>query len=151
RRVRLLLDRTGETSLLAAPYLPPGLDVALDIGFAQGPVSRSNPFLYHKTTARRLYTRALEDAAGKGLYDVIFMNEDGEITEGARSNIVIEREGRLVTPPIACGLLGGVARARLIREGRLHEEILRRDDLLGAEKVYVSNALVGMQPARLRT
>lgn len=147
-RLRLLLDRTGETALLAAPYLPPG--VALDVGFAAQPVDRRNPFLYHKTTARRLYTQALGQAAARGLYDVIFTNEAGEVTEGARSNIIIERGGRLVTPPVASGLLGGVARARLIREGRLHEEVLRREDLLAAEKVYLSNALVGLQPARLR-
>src|SRR5690606_20600651 len=108
------------------------------------------PFLYHKTTARRLYTQALGQAAARGLYDVIFTNEAGEVTEGARSNIITERGGRLVTPPVASGLLGGVARARLIREGRLHEEVLRREDLLAAEKVYLSNALVGLQPARLR-
>jgi len=150
RRVRLLLDRTGRTSLLAAPYLPPGADVPLDIGFAGETVDRANPFLYHKTTARRRYIAALEKAAGQGLYDLIFTNEEGEVTEGARSNIVIERDGRLLTPPVASGLLPGVARSELIRQGRLQEQVLRREDLLAAEKVYVSNALVGLQPARLR-
>jgi para-aminobenzoate synthetase/4-amino-4-deoxychorismate lyase len=52
----------------------------------------------------------------KGLMDVIFMNERQEVTEGAISNVIIERNGRFVTPPVTCGLLNGVYRRHLYRD-----------------------------------
>ena len=49
--------------------------------------------------------------------DVIFFNERGEVTEGANNNIVIRKDGILLTPPITCGLLPGTLRAHLIETG----------------------------------
>ena len=37
----------------------------------------------------------------------MFCNERGELTEGARSNIFIRREGILLTPPLGAGVLAG--------------------------------------------
>ncbi|HEY4611533.1 MAG TPA: aminodeoxychorismate synthase component I, partial [Bacteroidota bacterium] len=62
-------------------------------------------FLYHKTTNRTLYDRELERAMLDGFFDVIFLNERHELTEGARSNLVVKKDGRGYTPPVECGLL----------------------------------------------
>ena len=37
----------------------------------------------------------------------MFCNERGELTEGARSNIFVERDGVLLTPPLSAGVLDG--------------------------------------------
>jgi len=108
------------------------------------------------TTARARYDRALAAVAARPeVFDVIFLNSRGEVCEGARSNVFVERDGVLLTPPAACGLLPGVMRRRLLESGRAVEKILCREDLRQCEDLrqapalYVGNALRGLMPVRL--
>ncbi|MCP5247517.1 MAG: aminodeoxychorismate synthase component I [Candidatus Accumulibacter sp.] len=104
----------------------------------------------YKTTARARYDRALAAVAARPeVFDVIFLNSRGEVCEGARSNVFVERDGVLLTPPAACGLLPGVMRRRLLESGRAVEKILCREDLRQAPALYVGNALRGLMPVRL--
>ena len=84
------------------------------------------------------------------VFDVIFCNARGEVCEGARSNVFIERDGILLTPPERCGLLPGVMRRHLLDRGLAVERILSRDDLLKAPAVYLANALRGLFRVTLR-
>jgi para-aminobenzoate synthetase/4-amino-4-deoxychorismate lyase len=106
------------------------------------PVDTRDPFLYHKTTHRAAYDRARAMAAECD--DVILWNPMREITESCIANVVVDIGGELVTPPVACGLLPGVARARMLREGAIRERVIRVDDLLRAERVFLINAVRGM-------
>ena len=96
-------------------------------------ISSANPFLYHKTTIR--------EAKPKDYFDIIGINERGEITEGTYTNIAIEKDGKLYTPPISCGLLGGTYREKLIETGMMEEKILYPDDLKQAEKIFCFNSV----------
>jgi para-aminobenzoate synthetase/4-amino-4-deoxychorismate lyase len=75
----------------------------------------------------------------------LFLNERGEITEGARSNVFLREEGDWFTPPVESGLLPGVMRSALLedQELRAREKVLTRDDLFAADEVWVCNALRG--------
>lgn len=53
-----------------------------------------------------------------------YFNEKGELTEGSRSNIVLQIGDKLFTPPINCGLLNGIYRQKLLNEGKCFEQIL---------------------------
>ena len=107
--------------------------------------------LRHKTTARSRYDRALSGLqATPEVFDVIFCNARGEVCEGACSNVFIERDGILLTPPERCGLLPGVMRRHLLDRGLAVERILSRDDLLKAPAVYLANALRGLFRVTLR-
>jgi para-aminobenzoate synthetase/4-amino-4-deoxychorismate lyase len=75
------------------------------------------------------------------------VGEDGAVTEGSFTNVFVERDGVLVTPPLAMGLLPGVLRGRLINEGRAVEGAVTPVDLLGG--FFIGNALRGLMPARL--
>jgi len=77
---------------------------------------------------------------------VIFQNQQGEITEGARSNIFVARDGMLLTPPLEAGILDGRLRAELIAKGQARETVLMPQDLKG--EVYFGNSLRGLIPAR---
>jgi para-aminobenzoate synthetase/4-amino-4-deoxychorismate lyase len=103
----------------------------------------SDVFLRHKTSWRELY-----ESEGKrlGTDEVIFLNERGELTEGARSNIFIRRGDVLVTPPLSAGLLDGCLRAELIAQDKACEGVLTLDDLVG--DVYFGNSLRGLIPAK---
>ena len=77
---------------------------------------------------------------------MLFCNERGELTEGARSNIFVRRDGILLTPPLAAGVLPGILRAELIAHGEAREAMLTPDDLKG--EVLLGNSLRGLMPAK---
>ena len=63
------------------------------------PIDPSDVFLFHKTTNRRTYDRARR----AGYDEVILWNPRREVTEATMANIVVEIDGRRVTPPLECG------------------------------------------------
>jgi para-aminobenzoate synthetase / 4-amino-4-deoxychorismate lyase len=141
RRLRVLLARSGvmaiETRVM--PDVPTG-PVAVRV--VPLPVDPTDIRLRHKTTDRRFY-----DAARAGAFEVLFVDPDGFLTEGSFTNIFVERDGKLLTPPLSLGLLGGVLRQELIDEGRAIETKLRVDDL--NEGFFIGNSVRGLLPARL--
>ena len=107
--------------------------------FAAGPVDSSDVFLFHKTTHRDVYeSRAAEHP---GLFDVLLTNEDGYVTEFTRGNLAVEIDGVVWTPPLDCGLLGGIFRDELLADGRLRERRLTPGDVTGASRVWLINSV----------
>jgi para-aminobenzoate synthetase / 4-amino-4-deoxychorismate lyase len=140
-KVRVLLERSGAVIISHAP-------VEEEAGSGTAIVSASrvfsgDRFLRHKTTRRQLYDQEYAQARQQGYDEVLFLNERGEVTEGAISNVFIEREGRWFTPPIACGLLPGVYRRHLLETRPVAEESLQLQDLASADAVYICNAVRG--------
>ena len=78
------------------------------------------------------------------MFDWIFYDEEGWLTEGARSNIVLLLDGSYYTPALRGGMLNGVMRQKLLLEGRILERKLRVEDLSRAQKVFCINALRSM-------
>lgn len=155
RRLRLALSQRGQTelSLTALPPLADGpleLVLAGELGFAD--VDPCELLLRHKTSARERYDQACRHAVEKGAFDALFFNTRGELTEGARSNVFLELDGKWYTPPVSCGLLPGVMRAVVLEDPRYRarEHVLTRDDLRAARRIAVCNGLRGLREARLR-
>ncbi|MDD5297073.1 MAG: aminodeoxychorismate synthase component I [Rhodocyclaceae bacterium] len=146
-RVRLLLSWDGAVELASSP-LPAGQEGPVGAALAQRRLDSGDLLLRHKTTARGLYDADLASLPA-GLFDFLYLNERGELCEGARSNLFLQLNGRLYTPPLACGLLDGVMRRKLLEEGRAEERVLTLEDLNKAEAFYLSNALRGLMPALL--
>lgn len=143
-RVKLSLQRDGRLSVEASPFSPEAGPVR--VAFWGEPTDSRDRFAYHKTSYRPRYDQASRWAQQAGLADVLFFNERGELTEGAISNVFIERAGRLLTPPVACGLLPGVYRQHLLEGcGHAREAVLHKHDLFTAEAVYLCNALRGLR------
>lgn len=139
-KVRLLVAQDGRVRVEAAP-LEPMPTRPLRVALAPEPVDPTDPFLYHKTTCRRVYDRAL--AARPGYDDVLLWNRRGELTESTRANLVVRLDGRLYTPPVDCGLLPGTLRAALLEEGVIHERVLTLADLARSERVWLINSVRG--------
>jgi para-aminobenzoate synthetase/4-amino-4-deoxychorismate lyase len=146
RKVRLLLDRNGSPTI-SGELLPATDNTRIGrVRFASERTDPADPFLFHKTTYRPLYATAFQRAAREGFDDVLFFNNRGELTEGAISSVFIEKDGRLVTPPIDCGLLPGVHRRHLLETRTdIEERIFNEDDLRRADAVYLSNAVRGLR------
>ena len=158
-RIRLLVSRDGafeiqsfpiEQGRACSPSAPPVLSEAdgrtagtavptLKIVMAKEPVDSQDIFLFHKTTHREVYEKAKADFPEA--YDVILWNERGEVTEGCIANVVIRKEGKLVTPPVECGLLAGTFREHLLKSGEIEEGVIRVEDLRCAEEVFLVNSV----------
>lgn len=138
QRVRLLLDAEGGISLEGSALNP--LPAPYRVKVAQHPIASHHALLYHKTTHRAVYEAArLPDCD-----DVLLWNERGELTESLIANLVMERDGELLTPPVECGLLPGTARAHWLAEGRLREAVIRAEDLAGCDKIFLLNSIRGL-------
>jgi para-aminobenzoate synthetase/4-amino-4-deoxychorismate lyase len=141
-RVRLLAARDGRVHAEAAPVGSAGASRPWRVCLAPSPVDVSDPFLYHKTTNRRVYDDAR--AACPGFDDVILWNAEGEVTESCIANVAVEIGGSLFTPPVACGLLAGTYRARMLEEGRVAERVVTVEELRSSPRVLLVNSVRGM-------
>ena len=146
-RVRLTVSAEGHITLSAAAQNPEEGFPALPL--AANPVDSSSPFLYHKTTNRSIYQKALESRPG--FTDVLLYNERNEVTESTIANLVVEIRGALLTPAIRCGLLPGTLRAHLLEEGRIREDTITVDEMLNADACYLINSVRGFHPVSLVT
>jgi para-aminobenzoate synthetase/4-amino-4-deoxychorismate lyase len=149
-RVRLLLKKTGEVSVALSPLLQPTKNPAR-ITVSGEKMRKDNTFLYHKTTNRTIYDREYTRCSAENFFDVIFLNTEGEVTEGAITNIMIQKQKDYWTPPISNGLLGGVYREYLLKsqELPLKEKVLYMEDLLKADKIFLINSVRKIVPAVL--
>jgi para-aminobenzoate synthetase / 4-amino-4-deoxychorismate lyase len=83
------------------------------------------------------------------VFDTVLWNAKGELTECTRGNIALLLNGQWVTPALASGLLPGVQRAALLREGVLVERVILVEELARATAVAFVNSLRGWLPAEL--
>ena len=147
-RVRVTLDKAGAIDVEAVAFdsAPPGLRLA---AMAEQAIDSRDVLRRHKTTVRPLYDAALRSLpADSPVFDLVFLNERGELAEGARSTIFVERDDVLLTPPLASGALPGVLRAHLLATGKAREAVLWPDDLAGG--FWLGNALRGLVRVELR-
>jgi para-aminobenzoate synthetase/4-amino-4-deoxychorismate lyase len=151
-RVRILLDEHGGLHVHTEPISPePWPELPAPVTLGRLTAAASDPFLFHKTTYRPWYNPAMAAIRRGEIFDQIFVNASGEVTEGARSNVfVLGAEGVLVTPPVSSGLLPGILRQRLIDAGMCREQVLTPDDLRRAEHLYCGNSVLGLVPVSLR-
>jgi para-aminobenzoate synthetase/4-amino-4-deoxychorismate lyase len=149
-RVRLLLAESGAVTVTITPLPAPAADAVMRFAVSKSRVDSADIFLFHKTTRRELYDREWQlYADSMGADEVIYLNERGELAEGSRTTIFLERDGRLLTPAVSSGLLPGTLRAELIAEGRAVEAVLTLEDLEAADRVFLGNSVRGLVRATL--
>ena len=145
-RVRLVVSRAGAYTLELSP-LPAPLAEPVPCAVLRLPVDPGDWRLRHKTTDRGFYDVGLRVAKEAGAQEALLLRDDGLVTEGCFTNLFVERDGKLLTPPAALGLLPGVLRRSLIEAGRAAEANLTLEDL--KDGFMIGNALRGLVKARL--
>ncbi|MFW5904726.1 MAG: bifunctional anthranilate synthase component I family protein/class IV aminotransferase, partial [bacterium] len=165
-KVRTTLSEAGEVGVTVEPLDPaalegtsagrasasaeaasgrrPGADDSGQVALAEAPVDSGDRFLFHKTTHRVVYDG--HRAARPDVLDVLLWNERGEITEFTRGNVVLEIDGRRLTPTRSSGLLAGCFRAELLEEGMVEEAPVMTGDLARARKIWLVNSVRGWVP-----
>jgi branched-chain amino acid aminotransferase len=112
---------------------------------ASSPASRlkSLGYLDHVLAAR--------EALDKGASDALFINHSGKVACTTIANVFVVRGARLVTPPVADGVMPGIMRALVLEAaGRLgihaEEASLTREDVAGAEAAFLTNSVRFLAP-----
>ena len=117
-------------------------------------LTQDNLLFGHKTTAssvRDFYSKAYNQLDPKGkIFDIIFFNESGFLTEGTKTCIFVEKNNKLFTPALDCGVLPGVMRNKILQgKSTAKTAYLTKADLLSADKIWLANSVVGMVAAEL--
>lgn len=139
-RVRLLLNAQGQVS--AAAYALPATATPVRLQLASRAIEEAHSEFVRFKTTRRSHYDAFAPTQPE-VFDTLLWNAQGEVTECTRGNIAILLDGSWVTPPLHCGLLPGIGRARALREGRVREAVVRKEDLPRATAFAFINSLRG--------
>ncbi len=139
QKIRVLLSANGKLKIESNPITYADTNEVRLVGLAKSFVSSADIFLYHKTTNRNVYRNALNESPG--LNDVLLYNERDEITESTIANVVFEKDGKLFTPPVKCGLLAGTYRQHLLEQGLIEEKIIYRNQLNEFDNIYLINSI----------
>ena len=136
-KVRLLVSQQGKIKIESSPFMAE--PKTLNLVIADRPVDISNPFLYHKTTNRSLYQQFQQSNTSHD--DLILWNERQEVTETCIYNLVVQKDGELLTPPVECGLLPGTMRAYLLEQQKIKEAVIKLADIQQCEAIYLINSV----------
>ncbi len=152
-KIQLMLAPDGTLSVSAAPIeLPTHKEPIPRAVISTIAVSSADLILRHKTTRRALYDAELRTwSARTGCFDVIFVNQRAEVTEGARTNVFIQRGAAILTPPLECGLLDGTLRRWMLDSQVIptRECVLTVADLRSADRIFLGNSVRGLIEVRL--
>jgi len=145
-RVRLLLDAQGGVFAEKFELQEPLTHALLALAATPFEACRSE-FTRFKTTHRAHYESFAP--ADPQVFDTLLYNPRGELTECTRGNIAMLLDGQWVTPPLHCGLLGGVGRELYLQRGRLTEAVVRVEDLPRVQGLAFVNSVRGWIDAKL--
>ena len=138
-KTRLLLAPDGSLQIASSPLQQ--IQQPLKVCVSATRVNPDDLLLYLKTEQRNLYNQARQEQPGAD--EVLLCNNRGQLTEGSFTNLVLKLDGRLVTPPLSCGLLPGVMRQELLELGKIEEQVLYPQDLQRAEEIWLINSVRG--------
>lgn len=128
--------------------------VLLDRGL-RSDAAQTSPWLLvgAKTLSYAVNRAAAREAARRSADDVVFVSSDGLLLEGPTANVVLRRDGRLLTPPRDAGILPGTTQADLFgwaasRGMPADYSALTPDDLRTADAAWLVSSVRNAAPIR---
>ena len=93
---------------------------------------------------------ARQKATQAGAFEAVFVRR-GQVTEGAVSNVMIVKAGRVLTAPGGEQILSGVTRTLVLELARkeglpVDERFVSREELLGADEVFLTSTTIEVLP-----
>jgi branched-chain amino acid aminotransferase len=102
-----------------------------------------------KSTSYMENILAKNEAISQGFDEAILLNSASHVADGAITNIFIVKNKKIYTPPVTDGALPGVIRRLLLEEFSdefsIMEKSISAAELLDADEVFLTNALMGIQ------
>jgi len=119
------------------------------VSIRRNPIEALNPAM----KASNLLNNALaaREALAKGALEALMLNTRGEVAECAGSNVFIVQAGKLLTPPLSCGILEGITRGIALELAAAHEvsfeeRVLSVEDVRAADEVFITSSLKELVP-----
>ncbi len=83
--------------------------------------------------------------------EALFVDAQGEVAEGATSNLFWVKDGRLFTPPLAAGILDGITRRYVLKSAqklqlRVVEKRAPLSELIAADELFISSSIREVMP-----
>lgn len=109
-----------------------------------------NPLSNYKNLAAQIYVHSGIWAKSKDLSEALITNERNHIIESTRSNLFLVSNRVLYTPGLDSGPVGGIMRAAVIQVAlqngyKVYECDLTPQELLRADEMFLTNAVLGVQ------
>lgn len=135
---------------LPVEKLANGYVLSVETTLRRNPASSLNPAW--KTGNYLNNILCLREARVRGADDVLMINLAGEITETSTTNIGFVRDGRILTPPLSAGILGGITRELVLRavapvaDLTVEERTVAPEDLAGMEECFIMSTTRDISP-----
>ena len=143
------------TVVIHVTPLPPDFDSRNERGWTAvlAPWRRPKDFPLWQIKATTYFANVLarRHARSQGADEALWLNTDGNLTEGTATNLFVICDGEIWTPPPEEGLLPGVARSLVIElAASLGFSVIERpiplSTLSRAEEAFLTNAVIGVVP-----
>ena len=90
-------------------------------------------------------------ARAAGCDEAVFLNEQGYLTEGSTTNILLVSHGELITPCLGSGVLPGITRDAVLEIARAAnikatERWVELNELVEAEEAFLTNSILEVIP-----
>lgn len=89
---------------------------------------------------------ARAEAKAAGADEAVMLNNQGQVACAAAANLFWIEDGRVFTPALDCGVLAGIARARVLAQVEVIAVAADRARLEAADAVFLTNSLIGVRP-----
>ncbi len=91
------------------------------------------------------------EAQKQGFQECLLLNSEGYVAECSGDNIFIVFDGKLITPPVSCGSLGGITRMTTIELAKklgieVEEKPLARFDVWTADECFLTGTAAKIIP-----
>jgi branched-chain amino acid aminotransferase len=130
-------DAPPTVTVILAPLRP--LPSSAAVAIAEWPRNEHSPLAGVKSTSYAENVLALAAAQARGADEAVFANTAGQLCEGTGSNVFVGIGGRLVTPPLSAGCLGGVTREILCELVDVVEEPIGIEAFAQADEAFLTS------------
>ena len=123
---------------------PPDDDDVWEIGLHDE--SYTAPFGGLKTANYWFNCDAFTRARRRGFDETLLFNDRAELVSASMANVFLVRDDQIVTPPRSSGARSGVIREWVIGRRKVEERRLRREDVVNADEIFLTNSWIGVRP-----
>lgn len=135
------------------PYTPAQYTLGIRLHILPSPRNEHSPLVSIKSTNYLENILAKEEAIRNGAEEGLWLNTKGYLSEGTMSNLFYINDETLFTPSLASGCLPGTRRQLILDLAMslqipIYEGLYPFSNLLSADEVFMTNALMGIMPVR---
>lgn len=114
---------------------------------------QTDAFANLKSSSYLPYVMAGKFAREKQIDEAIVLNTSNKICDGSKTNIFLLSKKQLQTPALHQGCINGVMRRHIITELKIQgwqikQEEIGLEDLLEADEIFLTNAIIGLRWVR---